>query len=180
MIQHEDSSIEVVSPSVHASDAEEIRIGYQGAIALWTYEGTLIWSKFNAMLVANSVVVAVIGFSMDKGIWSGIPRGLSALGFVLCFLWYALTKRGFDNYLYWIFAARELESHLGDQVATVSRGGAFADGDEVDFVLEGDRKHYRMSPFSRSLTAGSASYLVICVFAAMYGVFLLASWARIP
>ena len=43
------------------SEPEDLRLGYQSAIALWTYEGNLVWSKFNAMLVANSVVAAIIG-----------------------------------------------------------------------------------------------------------------------
>ena len=32
---------------------ENARVGYQVATSLWSYEVGLIWSKFNALLVAN-------------------------------------------------------------------------------------------------------------------------------
>jgi hypothetical protein len=37
---------------------DNARIGYQVAAQLWAYEGQGLWSAFNAMLVANSIVVA--------------------------------------------------------------------------------------------------------------------------
>jgi len=45
---------------------EDARIDYQVATTLWTYEGQLVWSKFNAMLVANSIVLAVIGLGISS------------------------------------------------------------------------------------------------------------------
>ncbi len=158
------------------SDSEELRLAYQAAIALWTYEGSTIWSKFNAMLLANSVLAAIIGFSVGSGP-QVLPRVTSCLGLVLCLVWFALTKRGFDQYIYWIFAARELESRLGDQVVVISRGGAFADGDMVSVSLENGPRNLQMSWFSRRLTASLASYLAIVVFAVMYAALLFVSIA---
>lgn len=42
---------------------ENARVGYQVATNLWVYEGTTIWSKFNALLVANSIILAMVGLS---------------------------------------------------------------------------------------------------------------------
>ena len=42
-------------------DLDNARVGYQVAVSLWIHEGELIWSKFNALLVANSIILAAIG-----------------------------------------------------------------------------------------------------------------------
>lgn len=159
------------------SSPEDLRAAYQNATALWVYEGNLVWSKFNAMLVANSVVAAVIGFAVGSAAQEALPRAMCGLGLVLCGLWFVLTKRGFDNYAYWIFSARELEGYLGDQVVVVSRGGTFADGDEVTIPIETRSRDLRVSWISRQFTASWIAYLVILVFAAIYIVFLLMSVA---
>jgi hypothetical protein len=35
---------------------ERAMIGYQATISLWIYEGSTIWGKYSAMLVANSLI----------------------------------------------------------------------------------------------------------------------------
>jgi len=51
---------------------ENAKVGYQVAIELWIYEGELVWSKFNVMLVANSIVLAlVVVRKWEVGIGSG-------------------------------------------------------------------------------------------------------------
>src|SRR4051812_43356360 len=93
-----------------AESSAHFLAAYQTAITLWTYEGTLIWSKYNAMLVANSVILAVTGITVSSEDESAVLHwGLPAIGITLCAAWILLTRRGFDNYLYWIFTARELE-----------------------------------------------------------------------
>src|SRR5690349_10694594 len=86
----------MASPDPDPNPAD-IQIGYQAAVALWIYEGNLIWSKFNALLVANSIVLAVFGLSLGS---SRLPQpftiGLPIAGIILCAAWAILTKRGFD------------------------------------------------------------------------------------
>ncbi len=143
---------------------ENARIGYQAAVSLWTNEAQLIWARFNAMLVANSIVMAVIGVALT----SEHPKPTLALvtavaGFVLCVMWVPLTFRGFDYHKYWILSARQLEARLRPPVETVSRGRKFARGDVVDF---GDGKH-RLSCLGR-LSIKLVSCASIVVFAGMY------------
>ena len=149
---------------------ENARIGYQVATTLWTYEGQLVWSKFNAMLVANSIVLAVIGLAISSQ--HELPVftiGMPIAGLIFCAMWFLVTKRGFDNYIYWILSARELEEqHLTDVVKTVSRGGDFADGKEIQLTINGKTKKHQMSWFGRLLRVEWASYLVIAVFAVIY------------
>jgi len=154
---------------------EDARIDYQVATTLWTYEGQLVWSKFNAMLVANSIVLAVIGLGISSQLELPIfTIGMPIAGLFFCAMWFLVTKRGFDNYVYWIRSARELEErHLTDIVETVSRGGDFAAGKEVQLTINGETRKYRMSWFGRLLKVEWASYLIIGVFAVIYLIILI-------
>jgi hypothetical protein len=159
--------------SSQGQEHSDAQLGYSTAIALMTYEGGLIWSKFNALLVANSVVV--LGITAGAGHLRVLEsRLLPAGGFVLCVLWFGLTKRAFDNYVYWILTARELEErHLAPTVTTLSRGGALAGGQTVTRNVGGRPKPIQISKPGRALTAAWNSYLVIAVFAALYLAILI-------
>jgi hypothetical protein len=141
----------------------------------------LIWSKFNALLVAHSIILAGIGLSMtaaaDRSVGL-LNKALPVAGFALCVLWYLLVKRGFDNYVYWVWSARELEErHLSDPVKTISRGGTFADGKEVVRIIVGGQERELSMPWvSGLLKAEYASYGVIIVFAGLYALLGLRAW----
>jgi len=154
---------------------ENARVGYQAATMLWTYEGELVWSKFNAMLVANSIILAIIGLIITSQ--RELPVfsiGMPIAGLILCLLWFLATKRGFDSYIYWILSARELEEqHLSDPVKTVCRGGDLADGRKIQLTINGKKKDYQMSWFGRLLRVEWVSYLVIALFAVMYILVML-------
>lgn len=154
---------------------ENAKVGYQAAVTLWTYEGGLLWSKFNTLLVANSVVLAALALNVTASKpLAFLTVALSLAGIALCLLWAQATKRSFDSYKYWIFSARELEeSFLKDRVKTVSRGGDFADGMEVKLTVGGAEKKLTMSGFGRWLRVESASYLIITVFFLLYVVILI-------
>ena len=160
------------APSEEHADAQ---IGYQAAIALMTYDGGLIWSKFNAMLVANGFVLAIAGVTASAPTApTALQKAIAAGGLVLCLLWANLTSRGFDNYVYWIQSARELEDlQLASPVRTLSRGAAFAGGMSVELSIGGVVTSRRMSAASRLLTARWNAYLIIAVFAVLYVVVLV-------
>src|SRR5690349_393239 len=85
---------------------ENARIGYQVAVSLWMYEGGLIWSKYNSMLVVNSLILGVIGITRNiKGTPGILSLGLPIAGVLLCIAWLQLTKRGFEQHSYWISSA---------------------------------------------------------------------------
>ena len=153
---------------------EDARIGYQVAATIWAYEEQLIWSRFNAKLVANSIVLTVIGVVISSQ--QELPIftiGMPIAGLILCVFWFLLTKRGFGMYDYWIASTRELEEeHLADTVKTVSRGGKFADGAKIQLLTNGKKKDYPMSWFGR-LRVRWVSYLVIALFIVMYIAILI-------
>jgi hypothetical protein len=150
-------------------EMEDARVGYQTAVSLWVYEGTLICSKYNALLVANSIVLAVTGFTANtERPPISLRVGLPVVGVVLCAFWLLLTKRGFDNYVYWVLSAREIEDKYLPDVQTVSRGGRFADGSPVVMSLRTGSVGLRMSKTSRLFKASTSSYVIVACFIALY------------
>src|SRR2546421_1733593 len=113
----------------HANEADMIRrenarTGYQVAINLWSCECQANWSRSNVMLVANSILIAVLSLALiNQRPLPLLVLYLSLLGLVLCATWFLLTKRGFNYLTYWVMSARELEElYLADPVKTLSRG----------------------------------------------------------
>ena len=156
--------------SVISNDVENARIGYQTAIELWAHSGDEVWARFNVMLVANSIIIAIIGFLLTADqIPIAIAIILPIVGIILCILWVIMMKRGFDYQLYYLLAARELEEmYLLEPIQTISRGGIYASGEEIYLTLDGKKSSFRMSFWSRFLRAHIASYLVVILFILVY------------
>jgi hypothetical protein len=151
---------------------ENARVGYQAAVNLWTYEGQLIWARFSAMLLANSIVVAVIGIviSADRAL-PVFSVGMPIAGLILCLVWTLMTARGFDYYKHWGMSACELEDRfLSDPVQTVYRVGDFKakKRKKIEVLIGGETEDYRMSWLGHVARVKWASYLVIIVFGALY------------
>jgi hypothetical protein len=116
--------------------------------------------------------------------FNGQPRflahiflGLPVAGIALCGLWFLLTRRSFDNYLYWISSARELEGrYLHPTVKTVSRGADFADGLPTDVALGDKIQVLRMSRLGRTIRAAWIAYSAIIVFVGLCTLFIIDSW----
>lgn len=126
------------------NDAENTRAGYHAAVSLWTYEGSVIWARYNAMLVANSIVMAVVGVALTSGDSEvELAMVMTVAGLFLCGAWALLNRRGFAYHERWIRSARELEADL-PPLQMVSQGG-----------LAG-------------LTVECVSYLPIIIFGALY------------
>src|SRR5574341_1647444 len=107
-------------------ELENARVGYQLALTMVTELMNVIWSIFNTMLVANSIVVA--GISL---ILSSKPSDvmffkiiLSTIGLVICLMWFFIVKRHRDYLAYYMMSARELEEkYLSNGINFLSRGG---------------------------------------------------------
>jgi len=90
----------------NASDRkEDARVGYQVAVSLWTYEGEQNWARFNVMLVANSIIIAVLGLAAtsqlsNQGSLGPLSVVLSVVGLLLSAAWFLITVRGFDYQKY--------------------------------------------------------------------------------
>jgi hypothetical protein len=179
----EPAVIEAVLDMTQASDSlknaalhvENARWGYQVAVDLWISQTNLNWDRFGTMLVANSILLALVGPSFAAQ--HPVPPStvaLSTVGLFLCVAWFLLTVRGYDYHRYWSRSARELEEgFLADPVKTVSRAEQFGDGQEVFFDAGGKPGSLRMRAGSRlAYSQRWISYFVILLFALVY-VFIL-------
>jgi hypothetical protein len=151
-------------------ETDDARIGYQTAIDLWTNESEQSWARFNAMLVANSAILAVIGLAETNSPPIHLfSIGLSFAGLFLCGIWLIIIKRGFDYQNYYVMSAREIEERfLANTIKTVSRGGTFADGQPINIIIDGKPKMLRMSWCSRIAKTEYICIIVICIFMVIY------------
>ncbi len=142
-------------------EIENARLGYEVATNLWIYEGQSTWAAFNAMVVANSVILATEGI-FHQGLISLL---LPILGIILCVTWLALTTRGFEVHNYRVLSARELEEkYLSSEIKTVSRGAAFHEGKEIILRINGNDKKMQLSRWARLMKGKHLSVVVIFSF----------------
>jgi hypothetical protein len=153
---------------------QDARVGYQAALNLWNTQAQLASSRFNVMVVANSIILGTIGLAIaySRSFPLFFTQALSLVGIVLCLVWLHAHSRAsqYNNYLVW--SARELESYLTDSVVTVSRGASFSEGYEVTLTIDNERKKLRLSWLPRLAKTESFSYFSIASFLLLY-VFLL-------
>lgn len=152
------------------------KLGYETAVQLWIYEGELIWSKYNAMLVANSIVMGILGFAISSNNVS-VPKyymiGLGVVGIVLCLAWYQLMKRGYDTLIYWVFSALEIEAtHLTPTLEIFQRGRKFSAGEKVEFLIGDKKLEHQASKTHQLFRVSTMGNLVIGIFVLLYLVIL--------
>jgi hypothetical protein len=144
------------------SEMETARIGYQVYANLWTFQSSLNWNRFGAMLTANSIVIAAIAVILSGQTPLPLLRGLfPVVGLVLCAFWTALMARGHDYHRHWIQSARKLEeTYLSDVLTAISE----SESGKIQF------NWLSRSPLGQSQDV--AIYGVIVVFAVVYLVAL--------
>lgn len=92
------------------SDSNSLTTAYQAAIEMANHEGDNVWSRFNVMLVANSIILFALTGSFDN---ASNNRPLFAIGgILLCLLWLPLMKRSFTYETYYIVKARLIEQQM--------------------------------------------------------------------
>ena len=97
---------------------EEKLEGLHTALKLYDHSGQVTWSRYNIMLLANSLIVTSISMliaSANSG--RVLILAMSLIGCVFCFVWSVISKRGFDYHNYYLFAARNLYGSQRDAIA---------------------------------------------------------------
>jgi hypothetical protein len=141
---------------------------YQTTVGLATFYANIVWAVFNTMLVANSIVIAILTLiTQTTRVLS--PRSISCVGIVLCLCWLIIIKRAHEFAAYYTLSAREIEeSLLAPHIRTLSRGGALADGNEVSLLISGSEKRLHLSFIARHVPGQTASLVIIVLFIAVY------------
>lgn len=131
----------------------DARIGYQVAVDLLIAEGEGIWSRFNVMLLANSIILAIIGLALTSESTSPVfDIYLPFIGITLCIWWFFLINRSYSYRDYFIHTARELEQqYLASSVKILSCG---------EFISKS------------GIPARYVSYFVILAFLVLYGILI--------
>ncbi len=150
---------------------ENARIGYRAAIDLTHTSGSQNWSRFNSMLVANSVFFAVIGQVLADHISIDWPWQLvfPGAGLVLCVSWVAAVERGLVYQDYYVAKARELEARLGLDV--IQQGDALSRGRGVPVGED----YLRIVGVAR-IRARHTMRMVILPFVLLYVLSAIALW----
>ncbi len=156
--------------TLDATTLEIAKLGYETAIQLWAAEIQNRMSNYNAMLVANSLILAAIGFSYQTtGFYPQLRFILSSLGIVLCAIWYLSEKRAIEKAIFWLYSATEIEGkYFSDIFATLIRSSLFRRGETVTFQLQGKTKPRRMKFWGRILRTQVAFSFIILLFVIMY------------
>lgn len=158
---------------------ENARVGYQAAINMWIAQAQSIWSRFNVVIVADTVILAAVSLTLwvSHPLSSFFTRALCFVGLVVSLAWLVAYRRASQLNDYVLSSARELESHLADPVVTVSRGAAFSQGEEVTLTVDGEKKKLRLSWLAGAELAKSESfyYILVAAFTLLYVALILFS-----
>jgi hypothetical protein len=159
---------------------DDIRVGYQVASNLWICENKIYWSRFNTLIVANSILLVTIGwfFSNKLGDDEAFLNIFSSMvipivGIILCIFWFLMSYRGSVYQKYWIFSTRELEEKYLVNVVTSSRGGGLTEGKEVRFDFENSEPKIVKMPWFCKFRVEWSSYMIIGLFAFVYLIILI-------
>lgn len=151
----------------------DLRVGYQVAVDLTIKEENLFWNQFNALLLANSILITAASFVVTKN-QADFTNFLAISGIIICFYWYQLTKRRNDYRHYYLLSAREIEErYLDSRVQTLSRGGDFANGSTVGMKINGKYRKHQKSLSGSLLDIGYWSYSIIIIFLTIHVILLL-------
>ncbi len=150
---------------IHSKELlETARVGYASAIELYTYEGETIWSRFSAMVIGNSILVAAISqlYISDKKPLLLIIA-LAFTGILLDITWFVLMTRSFAFQDYWLLAARELEElYLFPPVQTYANGEILIHPERKSFTLKRRTSEFNKKEYHEvQMPAGMASWFKI-------------------
>lgn len=144
-------------------DKEDSRVKYQSALERSAYEGSVLWSRYSAILIVNTIFIAIIGFSYSKEFDKTILQNYlfriisPILGLLLCYLWYQVTNRGFIWMTHWIVEAAKIE-----EKELKGENNPLIAGKELrEKIGEG--------------VTEKASYIIILIIAIMYAFILISN-----
>jgi hypothetical protein len=157
------------SPVPGKGEVEDARVGYETAINYSILNQNIIWSIFNTMLVANSLVVAGIGIIHSIPILTRFFQiFLPLMGIFICFIWFLLVKRHLKLSSFYLYSARSLEEcYFKNTVTTFHDGGKYSDGETISLIVDGKVKNFHMD-FLEKIPGRKSLYGLISVFALFY------------
>lgn len=113
-------------------DLENARVKYSAVLSLKASEGDIQWSRYNAMLVVNTIIVGFIGFAYNREFdfpffFNILFWFTPLLGLLLCYAWHQMTKRGFMWTKFWMDTAYRIEGQIDGDINPVQEGRELRD-----------------------------------------------------
>lgn len=158
-------------PVPSAPSASDDQTAYAAAVSLFIFASEVTWARFNALLLANSILIVVIvtALTSDRDLgW--VAAALSGVGIVLSVVWYGINQRSHAYQKFYARHAEELETRLVD-IRIFKDGRRFSQGHGVD--LYGDTEPFRVGAVARHVKVGLGARAVIFLFCATYVLFVL-------
>jgi hypothetical protein len=169
---------------VSTDQLENARVGYQAALSIWTAKTRMIWSRFNMMVVANSIILGAISLTIESSqpLSTSFTRAVCLVGLAVSLAWLPAHRRACQHSSYLHSSARELENYLANPVVTISRGTSLSEGKEVTLTIDGEKRKLHLGWFTRIQLAKTESFsdFVIVMFAVLYGALLVMSFRLSP
>jgi hypothetical protein len=152
------------------------RVGYTVAVNLLTHEEQQMWARSNAMLVANSIIIASIGVSLSSDAIPNITKHLflfvmAGFGIILCYLWRCLAARTREKSRCWVQSADQLERPMRPTVKTLRYGDELVThyrtkiGDNPEIKLKGNGKRHEIKAVPGIM---SIAFIVLYILIIMY------------
>lgn len=139
---------------------------YDEALEMVRYEGRNIWTILGSFLLAETVLLSVLGAGLVRS--STLVQGDwilfvgSLFGLLLCVPWWSAVTRNSAYYHFRIHQAKRVEKELSAKLLV--EGAKFSKGDKV--VIDGTC--HRMPWLARNLHTSVSARLLIAVYALMF------------
>jgi hypothetical protein len=149
-------------------------IGYQAILNLYMHEGNLLWNRYNVMLVANSVMIAIIGI-----LFSNIPANkwllvlLIVCGAVLSVFWFSLTNQGFWTCRHYYWAAIDIETRFLAHESNIFNRTVRCPKEDNFYLINGKKEILKKEIFKKRFTVKFCALGSIFVFIVIYCTILL-------
>jgi hypothetical protein len=140
--------------NITKDEMENARITYQSCLDLLGANTSTIWSIFNAMVVANSIVFATIGLLINNPQFKFFLICFCFFGLLVCIGWILITARSFCYQDHWILSARGI-------------GNKYFNPDISRILNKGP--NCKNSIFSQ-IKARILIFFTICVFIGLYAI----------
>jgi hypothetical protein len=149
---------------------------YGHLVSMVQYEGNLLWTVLGAFLVAEAVLLGLLGSSMadvsGEGAlcrWDPLVFVGGILGLLVCVPWWACYHRNSTYYEFRMAQARRLEDDLSYDI--LSSGKKLSEGHWVPM----DGRCYRMPWMSRTLRTRRSGRALIVLFGVAFAALIVVS-----
>ena len=108
-------------------DVENARTKYSAALSLKNSEGEIQWNRYNAILLANTIIIGLFSFVLDNNLKLSFLLNIilwatPLFGIYLCFVWFRMTARGFMWTKFWMDKAHDIEDQIYGEINPVQEG----------------------------------------------------------